>query len=151
MKEKEYPMPETYNKALASLANLIEARDKYAARLKYTAPDYLETARKTLAELNKAIEEGEAKMAAEYEDYQKTCREDEESDKEWEQKMRKAEMMYVFFKHRMPDQLYELEKPILEYVAEYDDVEAFHDRIAILEATKLDEILDEKNLDKFDL
>lgn len=140
-------MPEYYNKMMADWLNLVEMRDQYAARLKYTAPEYLKEARKELALTDELIERGEAALAEEYEEHQKNCRADEE----WEAKMRKMERFYIYVMYRRPEMFSEVATTILRYI--YNDIkdgDGFHKRIQHLIATELDEILDDKNLDQFD-
>ena len=93
------------------------------------------------------IERGEASLARDSEKHQKNCRADEE----WEAAMRKMERFYVYVMYRRPEMFSEVATSILRYVYNVaKDGEGFQDRIAILIATELDEILDDKNLNQFD-
>ena len=147
MKRKEFPMPDDHKKLMADLLELVARRDKCAADLKYAAPELREKLRKEIARADKLIERGEATLARDYEEHQKNCRNDEE----WEATMRKMERFYVYVMYRRPEMFSEVATSILRYVYNVaKDGEGFHDRIEILIATQLDEILDDKNLDQFD-
>lgn len=140
-------MPDDYHKFLAETLKMIEIRDGFAARLKYTAPELREKVRIELARADKLIERSEASLARQYESHQKNCREDEE----WEEKMRKMERFYVYVMYRRPEMFADVATTILRYVYNVaKEGDAFEKRIKNLIATELDEILDDKNLDKFD-
>ena len=126
---------------------LVKMRDDTASRLKNTEPKLREKIRKEIQRADKLIEQGEASLARDYEEHQKNCRADEE----WEATMRKMERFYIYVMYRRPEMFSEVATSILRYVYNVaKDGEGFHDRIQILKATQLDEILDDKNLDQFD-
>jgi len=120
---------------------LIETRDKYAADLRHAAPEDMAAMRRTLAKMDEKLEECESKLAVDLENYQKRRRREEEIDKRYDETMRKMEIRFVYYKHRLFDRLDMVSAPIFRTFKNDEEIESFFDRTAILEATRLDEIL----------
>lgn len=140
MSEKVYPMDESYNKAAADLLELIEARDLLAEALKIARPEDIPEMRKLLADTNAKIEECEAALAAEYEAYQNHRRLEEERDEMLDDMMRRMEMVFIHVKYRHPEKLEEMKAALFnEWTPE--EIEAFYDRVAVLEAGDLISII----------
>ena len=146
MEQKEYEMPEEYKKNLEHLSDFIEAREGYrkqirdasARGVRVSAADKAMVDEKLL-EMDKIIDGLEQKLAEDYERYQtEKTKEAEISDKireGWEASKR----LYIMTKHQMPH-LLESFTECLDPLSP-EQREKFFDEVAILEATKLKEIL----------
>ena len=139
MKEKEYPMPDDYNEKAARLVGFIETRDKVRAAFKDMTSDQRRTAQESLKILNQSIESLEKYLAETYETYQKKRRLEERQERAAERGMRTVQEIYIGVKHLEPEKLETFTK-ILEPLSP-EEREEFFDGVAILEATRLDEIL----------
>lgn len=143
MTNKVYPMYESYNQAAAQLVELIGARDLLAKSLKTAHPDKLRYGRRMLAEADKRIEACEAALAKEYETHQLICREKEKLEAMLSGLTVGLEGAFIYIKHCLPDK-FELVKTVLFTGWSPKEIEEFNDRIAVLEATKLEEFIGEK-------
>lgn len=72
--KKEFPMNESYNKALADLLEVIKTRDEMAETLKIAPPEKRAEGLRLLQELDKKIEGSEQVLANEYEAFQNHAR-----------------------------------------------------------------------------
>ncbi len=72
--KKEYPMDESYNKALADLLEAIKTRDEMAETLKIAPPEKRPEGLRLLQEMDKKIEGGEQLLANEYQAFQNHAR-----------------------------------------------------------------------------
>ena len=144
MREKIYPMYESYNQAAAQLLELIEARDLLAKALKIAPPGKIRDGRRMLADADKKIEACEKALAAEYEAHQKKCRAEDALAETTAEVLNRMEMIYIYFKHHLPTKLDEVKAAIFNGWNS-EDIEAFYDRVAILEATELEKIIAESD------
>jgi len=142
MNEKVYPMYESYDRAAAQLVELIEARDMLAGALKTMHPNRRPKARMMLADANRKIERCEAALAAEYESHQQACRARENLDAVMSDLEKSCEAVFIYIKHRHPENLEALKAALFNDWTE-EEIEAFHDRIAVFEATRLEEFIGE--------
>lgn len=72
--KKEFPMDESYHKALADLLEVIKTRDEMAEALKIAPPEKRAEGLRLLQELDKKIDGGEQVLANEYEAFQNHAR-----------------------------------------------------------------------------
>lgn len=140
MSDKVYEMEDDYKEALADLLRLMELRERAAALIKFAPPDIIREIRTTVAELDKQIEESEALLASAYESYQKFRRLEEELEVMNEAMGEKMEISFIILKHHLPDKLAKAESTMFNGWSP-EDIQDFYDRVAIREATQLEEIL----------
>ena len=146
MAHKEYEMPEEYKQNLAHLADFIDAREGYrttireglARGVQVSAADKAMVDEK-LREFDGIIDGIETDLAAEYDRYQaemaKEAAISESIAKGWEAQKR----LYIIIKHTKPHLLESFTKTLDPLLPEQR--EEFFDEVAILEATKLKQIL----------
>ena len=140
MKQKEFPMPDEYNKHAAQLLELFEMRDKINELLKFMTPERRRQFVKDSAELDKKIENFETLLAQQYEAYQLLHLGETEIAKIDARMFVRIQKFYIFLKHRVsPEKLAEFVEII--NILPPEDRENFYDQAAILEATELDKIL----------
>jgi uncharacterized protein YigA (DUF484 family) len=142
MKEKVYEMEDDYKERLAALLKAIETRDELAETVKLAPPEMRREGQKILAEMNKTLEDIEALLAHAHEAYQKFRRNEEEVSEMSEQLTEKFEEHFIRAKHCQPEKFAEMEAKLLK-VWTPEVIEDFYDRVAIREATHLEEILAE--------
>ena len=135
MSVKEYEMDDDYKQAAQFLADQIAERDKFAEQLKHLPPEKLAEARKLLAELDEAIEQGEQHLAQEYEAFQTLRRTEEERDTMLDELTEKMAGAYVHVKYRHPEMLAQLEATIKDMPPE--QAKAFYEAAARHEAGDL--------------
>ncbi len=70
----DYEMSEEYNKYVNFITEMIEKREHIAKDLKYATPEKRREVLPMLAEMDKLIDEGEQKLAEQYEKHQKRMR-----------------------------------------------------------------------------
>lgn len=139
MSEKEYPVDEDYNKYAERLLDFIDTRDRVLAAMKDMTPAQRREVKVPLKVLNESIEELETHLAEQYEVHQKERRVEDEQTRLIDKGFRTAQELYIVIKHCKPEKLEEFTK-CLDPLS-FEDREEFFDGVAILEATKLDEIL----------
>jgi predicted RND superfamily exporter protein len=139
MKQKEYPMDEDYNRALAFLTEQIAERDEMVKQLKFLPPEARPEALRLLDELNKAIERGEQALANEYEAFQNQRRLEEEEEVLLDEVMERMSGAYVHVKYRNPEMLPQMEAIINNMPPE--ESKAFYERAAQHEAGDLVRII----------
>jgi hypothetical protein len=138
--EKEYPMPESYKKQTAQLLKLLEIRDKIDGQREFmTAEQRRDTVEKS-AELDKKINDYENQIAAHYEIHQLLRALEAEMMKIDARQMVRIQKMYIFYKHRAPKEKFDEFAELVNTLSP-EERENFYDQVAILEATKLNEIL----------
>ena len=143
MNGKEYPMPDSYNKQTAQLLALLEIREKINEQLEFsTAEQRRETVIKS-AELDKKIDDFEKLIATHYEAYQLSRIFESEMQKIDARQMVRIQEMYIYLKHRAPKEKFDEFVEIVNTLSP-EERENFLDQVAILEATRLNEILGEK-------
>jgi hypothetical protein len=140
MSEKVYEMYDDYYQAQAQLLELIEARDYLKESLKTAHPSKLADGYMMLNAANKKIEACEAALANEYETHQKACRSREAYDKSLDELSESVDAAYIYFKHRHPDRFKAIQAQFYNGRTP-EEIEEFEDRIAILEATRLEEFI----------
>lgn len=140
MKDKIYEMEDDYKQAVANLLEFIKLRDLTAESLKTAAPDKLLEGQEMLADMDKQIETTEAILAKEYDAYQKYRKDLEKEAEMMDTVMETMQKYYILVKHRMPEKLGEVKTAIFTNWTE-DEIQNFYDEAAIIEATRLEEIL----------
>jgi hypothetical protein len=140
MSEKIYPMNDHYKEGAARLLKLIEARDLVVKTLKIAPPEMIGTGQKMIADANRKIEEQEAALAQEYETYQVFCREKEKLETFMDGLEVGKEGAYIYIKRHLPDKL-EIVEAVLFFGWNSEEIEAFYDRVAILEAAGPESII----------
>ena len=143
LKDKVYEMYDSYNQAASDLVEYIKLRDMLAAKIKIV-PFKRSENQQLLAEFDAHIEKAEAALAKEYDAHQEKCRAEEKLDQVMNDIAERTEMVYVYIKHRVPDKLQELETAIFAGWTT-EEIQDFHDRVAILEATRLEELIAEEH------
>ena len=142
MSDKVYEMYDDYHQAIEKLHNFIKVRDELAEFLKVAPPEKLLENRELLAKMDKQIENSKALLAKEYEAYQVKCRDEEKLDDVKDDVKDRMERFFILVKHRMPEKLDELKAEVfVNWTPE--EIEEFENRIAELEATRLEEFIGE--------
>jgi hypothetical protein len=93
-----------------------------------------------IADANRKIEEQEAALALEYETYQVFCREKEKLETFMDGLEVGKEGAYIYIKRHLPDKL-EIVEAVLFFGWNSEEIEAFYDRVAILEAAGPESII----------
>jgi hypothetical protein len=134
MSDKVYEMDDNYNQGVADLLEFIKERDELAETIKFAPPEKIREAQKLLAELNKAIEEGEAALAKEYEAYQKQRRAENDLDEKMEEMLDRVVKVFIHVKYNNPEMFEAVKEKALAVWVERE--EEFYDRVAMYEADK---------------
>lgn len=141
MSKVEYEMPQDYQERVARLLEMIETQKFYEKELKFLQSWInLDEAKVYKANLDKSIEEFEAVLAQEYEAYQIFKAAEADLIEYDEMVERNLKAMFIYFKHRQPDKLEKLKNTLLAGYSP-EKLEKFYDGVAVLEATKLEEII----------
>lgn len=130
---QEFEMPEGYRQYLQTLTEMIEERDHYAREIPNLPPDLRAQAQPALAELSRAIENLEQRLADEYERYQAEKRKESEISAHINRGMEAVENLFIHFKNNVPHRFKEFEKIVIQGMTP-EEVEEFYDRVAIREA-----------------
>lgn len=141
--EKEYPMPNSYKNQTAQLLKLLEIRDKIDKQREFMTPEKRRETVEKSAELDKKIDDYENQIAAHYEAYQLLRTIEAEMQKIDARQMVRIQKMYICLKHRAPKEKFDEFVEIVNTLSP-EEREDFYDQVAILEATKLNEILGEE-------
>lgn len=140
MAEKVYEMSDEYNKRAAVLIEMIEARDRLVETIKNTPVNQRAEKQAALKFVNQRIEMVESDLAEEYEEYQENRR--------FEEKVKEAdafiEKIFIQTKHCEPEKFDGLKNALFIKMSE-EEIINFEDRIAILEATRLEEFIGKKD------
>ena len=147
MPNKVYEMDDNYNQAVADLLEVIKVRDELTESIKIAPPDKIREGQKLLATMNKKIEECEAALAKEYETTQTYKKALDEQEEVFDEVKHRMEMVFVYTKHRLPDKLNEM-KAIIFNDMKPEWIQDFYDNVAILEATRLEELIAEAKDDE---
>lgn len=142
MKDTVYEMSDDYKKAVEDLLGFIELREELAKTLKTALPERVRELHELLAEMDKSIDTCEAALADQYEAYQNKCRAEEELDEMSAEAEKRVEMVFIYFKHRHPEKFVELKTTLFAKWTD-EEIQDFYDRVAIREATELEEIIAE--------
>jgi len=140
---EEYPMPDTYNKQTAQLLELFDIREKINEQLEFMTPEQRRQYAEKSAELDKKIEDFETQIATHYQAYQLSRLFQAEMEKIDARQMVRIQKLYIYLKHRAPKEKFDEFVEIVNTLSP-EERENFYDQAAILEATRLNEILDEK-------
>lgn len=140
MAEKVYKMSDEYNKRAAVLIEMIEARDRLVETIKNTPVNQRAEKQAALKFVNQRIETVESDLAEEYEEYQEKRR-IEEYVKKVDRFLEKA---FIQTKYDDPEKFEPLKTALFETMTEEQIID-FEDRIAILEATRLEEFIGKKD------
>lgn len=143
MNEKDFPMPESYKKQTSQLLEMLEIRDKANKRREFMTPEERQESAKKSAELDKKIEDFEKLIAAHYESYQLLRLFETELQTIDARLISHTHKIYICLKHRAPKEKFDELVEIINTLPP-NEREEFYDQAAILEATKLNEILGEK-------
>lgn len=138
--KKEYEMPDEYQKNLAILTEMIDKRDEYARAIPLLPPDKRAEAQPALAELSAAVENIEQTLADEYEKFQAEKHREDEIEQTIGRGMEAVENLFIIMKHQIPHLFEKFKQTVMQDMTE-EEKQEFYDRIAILEATRLKEIL----------
>lgn len=142
MKDKVYEMRDDYKKAVEDLLGFIKLREELAKTLKTAVPERVRELHELLAEMDKSIDACEAALANQYEAYQTKCRAEEELDEMSAEVEKRVEIVFIYIKHRHPEKFDELKTAIFANLTP-EEIQDFYDRVAIREATELEEIIAE--------
>ena len=146
MANKEYEMPAEYKQNLAHLADFIDARDQFkqqirdglARGVRVSAADKALVDEKML-DMEKVIDNLERMLAEEYDRYQAEQAREADISTKLDEGNELAKQLYIIIKHTQPHLLESFTKTLDPLLPE--EREQFFDEVAILEATKLKEIL----------
>lgn len=139
-KIKEYEMPDEYKQNLLKLTEMIEARDAYAREMPNVPPEKRAEAASALADFTDAINKTEQLLADEYEQFQSEKRRQDGIDDAIARGMEATEKLFIIIKHQKPHLFEEFKKIVIQDMT-FEEEQEFYDRIAVLEATKLKDIL----------
>lgn len=138
--KKEYEMPDEYKENLRRLTEMIEERDRKAEIIKTLPPESRAEALPALSRLNASIDKIEQTLADEYKEFQVESRRKDEVTHVLDKGMEKVEELFIIIKHQKPHLFDEFKKIVVEHMTP-DEEQDFYDKIAVLEATKLKDIL----------
>lgn len=142
MEDKVYEMSDEYKQTVAGLLELFETRDELLKAIKIAPPDRLREGQEMLILINEQIEKTEAMLAEEYETYQAHQKALEAQKEKFDEMKQRMEMVFIYVKYRLPEKLEELKATIFnEMTPEW--IQDFYDNVAILEATRLEELIAE--------
>lgn len=149
MNDKVYEMEDDYKERVADLLKVIETRDELAESIKIAPPEMRREGQAIVAQMNKDIDAIEAALADAYEAYQKFRRKEEELGEMNDKITVKLEEIFICIKHLAPELFAEMEAKVFNGWSP-ENVQDFYDRVAIREATELEEIIakNKKNVSK---
>lgn len=136
----EYDMPPDYQFRAKKLLEFIEQRDAAAAQMKNLSPSELFVVRATLNEMNRVLDDFEAKLEQSYLEYQKEGQLAQELYEATDLQDQMSEEHFIMVKHLKP-QIFEKFK---EYVFKHMTKEEIEEQLAIIarrEAEELESIL----------
>jgi len=122
------------------LTELLEARDYYAKQIKDLPPHLAAEANAQMRKLDETINSLESLLAQEYEYYKAEKEREAELDVAINEAWESSKHIYIFIKHKSPQMLEKFTNQVLAELPA-DLLEEFYDEVAVLEATKLNEIL----------
>jgi hypothetical protein len=144
MSDIKYEMPQDYQDSLAVVMDLIEERDAFKKQIPVLPPWVnVEEARAKLAQFDNVIEKAENALADEYNAYQAHRKAEADLDKINKEVLVKMQMIYIYYKHRIPSKLEDIKAAALNGFTD-EEIQEFYDGVAILEATELEEIIAEE-------
>jgi hypothetical protein len=133
-------MEDDYKERVTDLLKAIETRDELAESIKIAPPEMRREGQAILAEMNKDIDTVEAALADAYEAYQKFRRKEEELGEMNDQITVRLEEIFICIKHLAPELFAEMETKVFNGWSP-ENIQEFYDRVAIREATELEEII----------
>ena len=146
MANKEYEMPAEYKHNLAQLTECIEAREGYREQIREALARGVRVAAadkafvdQKLLEFDAVIDNLERLLAEEYERHQAEMAREESMMEAIDKANELRKQIYIIIKHTQPHLLESFTKTLDPLLPE--EREQFFDEVAILEATKLKEIL----------
>jgi hypothetical protein len=140
MKKPVYEMPPEYHEQTAKLLELFEMRDEYEKKLRDFPLLITDEMRRGKFEVDKKIEKFENALAEQYEAHRLLKNLEAKQEQLLGSLMFRTMEIYINIKHKSPKLLEGFEKLIYENFSS-DDVEKYLDQVAVMEATRLDEIL----------
>jgi hypothetical protein len=143
MKKTEYEMPPEYHENTAKLLELFEMRDEYEKKLRDFPLLMTDEMKRGKFEIEREIDKFETALAEQYEAHQLMRTLEDKQEQLVDRMLLQTMEMYINIKHKAPDLLEGFEKLIYESFSP-EDVESYLDQVAIMETTRLDEILADK-------
>jgi hypothetical protein len=143
MKKTEYEMPPEYHESTAKLLELYEMRDEYEKKLRDFPLLMTDEMRRGKFEVDREIDKFENALAEQYEAHQLYKSLEDTQNQLADVMLLRTMEMYINIKHKAPELLEGFEKLIHESFSP-EDVEAYLDQVAIMETTRLKEILADK-------
>ena len=139
MTQKEFEMPDDYKANLAHLTQFLDDRERLSQQIKDLPPHLLSEATVQLRKFDEIIDGLEKELAAEYERHQAAMAREVVITEKSDEMMERMKEAYIIIKHQTPHLLESFTTCLDPLTPE--DREQFLDDVAILEATKLDAIL----------
>lgn len=102
MTQKEYEMPEEYQRNLQIWLEMLEQRDEYAKAIPHLPPDDRAKALPVFEEFKKSVATIELELAKEYEKFQAEKRREAEIDAVLAKAEVSSERLYIIIKHTKP-------------------------------------------------
>lgn len=150
IENKEYPPDEEYLQFKAELEHWIEFRNRLAKKIKYLSPTKQRIKRLQLIDFDNKIAQAKKGLRKFYESCQQVEKEEEKEtlrskliDRALNIAERAGEKLYIIIKHQKPHLFEEFHKISTQDMTP-EELQEFNERIAHLEATKLDDILEGK-------
>jgi hypothetical protein len=143
MKKNDYEMSPEYQKNAAKLVELLEIRDYCDNLLRGSPVTITDEMKRQKYELDKQIENYENVLAAQCKVNHLHQTLEETYNQTQNRLLQRTMEMYINIKHKSPNLIEGFEKLIYENFSP-EDAEEYLDQVAILEATKLEEILQSK-------
>jgi hypothetical protein len=140
MKKNEYEMPPEYHRHTEMLLELLEKREYIEKKLRELPLLLTEEMKLEKIEIDRQIELFENSLAVQYEAVQLQKKLEDTQNQLHSSLIRRTMEMYINIKHKAPNLLEGFEKLIYENFSP-EDAETYLDEVAIMETTRLDEIL----------
>lgn len=145
VKNKEYPMPDSYNEYLTKLTELIDEQEKYRKMLPTMLPEERNAALPVMRELDKVIEDFEQGLADEYEDYQNRQRRIEQTQADKDEAAailyEQIQRGFILFKHKLPAEVFKKFEDGWVGKMDADERAEFYELVAHRESYDLENIL----------
>lgn len=139
MTQNEFEMPDEYKANLAHLTQFLEDRERLATQIKDLPQHLLSEAKVQLREFEEIIDGLEKQLAEQYEQHQAEMAREAVITEKSDHMMETMKNLYIIVKHQTPHMLESFTTCLDPLTPE--DREQFLDDVAILEATKLNAIL----------
>lgn len=140
MSKTSYEMPPEYHKNTALLLELLEKREYFEKKLRELPLNFTDEMKREKIEIDKNIEDFENALAIQYEAVQLQKAVEAKLNETQNRLLLRTMEMYINIKHKAPHLQEGFEKMIDENFSP-ENAEEYLDQVAILEATRLNEIL----------